>query len=420
MTTVNRLQTVRYALHTDNTTFNNTPGTLLPLQLVDDGASFLPRQRTPIERPLRSLGGRRFPHIYGAQDLADLVAVCEFKGVNNNTGGAVADWEAKMEQGYLLASLFGAVAPATTGSAPTVVTAGSSGSTGTLVVSSTVLVNGEVIAFPIDEGGYQIMRVASGGGTTTVVGSHQYYGTPTNGGTIIRLAVYTVDDDLTLHTHAFFSAEGENWRRDYFGCVPMSMSLAMPNTGLVQMTSTFSPTTWADVAEADPAFAAPTAGEPIVMDGVTFVLGTNTDGTMYRHLVGNLTINYSTGAAMRETASATNGKLGGVCGTGEGKMFSIEGEIEIGETDIGDLTAFTESDVTEATGIKQNGTNVQAGDISFTRRLALMVGAGRGRLMYVYLPEADFRASVVVSGALTKLRFTAMGTGAIPAVFAVG
>ena len=416
MTAVTRLQALRYALHTDNTTFDNTPGTLVPLQLLDDGASFLPRQRTPIDRPLRSLGGRHFPHVYGAQDLADLVAVCEFKGVNANTGGAVSDWEAKMEQGYLLASLFGAVATATTGSAPTVTAAGSSGSSGTLVVSSTVLVNGEVIAFPVDEGGYQIMRIESGGGTTTVVGSHDYFGTPTNGATVIRLGVYTVDDDLTLHTHAFMSAEGENWRRDYKGCVPLSMALALPNTGLVQMTSTFSPTTWADVAEANTAYAAPTAGEPIVMDGVTFVLGVaGGGGTMYRHLAGNLTINMTTGAAMRETASATNGKLGGVCGTGDGKVFTLEGEIEIGETDIGDLTAFNESDVTIATG-----TTSQAGDVSGTRKIALMVGTGAGRFMYAYLPEADFRASVITSGALTKLRFTASGTGAVPAVFAVG
>ena len=414
MTTVTRLQALRYALHTNTATFDNTPGTLYPLQLLDDGASFLPRQRTPIDRPLRSLGGRHHPHVYGAQDLADLVAVCEFSGVNSNTGGAVSDWEAKMEHGLLLKSLFGAVAPATVGAAPTVVTSGSSGATGTLVVSSTVLVNGEVIAFPVDEGGYQIMQIASGGGTTTVVGNHPFVGTVTNGATVYRMGVYTVDDDLTLHTHAFFSAEGENWRRDYFGCVPMSMALTLPNTGLVQMTSTFSPTTWTDVAEANTAYAAPTTGEPIVIDGVTMLIEFS-PGTLYQRLASNLTITLNNGAAMRETASGVNGKLGGVCGTGDGKTFTIEGEIEIGQTSVGDTVAFTDSDIIDVTG-----TEDQAGDVSATRKVVLMVGTGRGRFMYAYLPEADFRASVITSGALTKLRFTAMGTGAVPAVFAVG
>lgn len=409
MTQIVRLQALRYALHADNTTFSGTPGTLVPLQLMDDGASFLPRQRTPIERPLRSLGGRHFPHVYGTQDVADLVAVCEFKGVNSNSGGAVSDWEAKMEQGYLLASLFGAVAPATSGAAPTVAAAGHTPGSGILEVVGTTTSNGQVIAFSTDEG-MQIGRILSGGGTTTLTLSHKYNGTPTTSATVYRLAVYTVDDDLTLHTHAFFTAEGEAWRRDYFGCAPLSMALAMPNTGLVQMTSTFSPTSWSDVAEANTAFAAPTAGEPVVMDAISFIMDDND------YLVSNLSMSMTCGTAMRETASETNGRLGGVCGTGDGKMFTIEGEIEMSEVE---LASFYDR-VQDSTVADFTGTEDAAGDISATREISIMVGTGVGRLLYIHIPEADFRSSVVVSGAFPKLRFSARGTGTLPAIMAVG
>lgn len=408
MTQVTRLQALRYAAHASATGFDDTPGTLYPLQLLDDGASFLPRQRTPIDRPLRSLGGRHFQHIFGAQDIADVVAVCEFKGVNSNTGGAVSDWEAKLEQGPMLESLFGAPAAATSGTAPTIAAAGHTPATGTIEVVGTNTVNGQVIAFATSTG-WQMGRIASGGGTTTLVLDHRYFGTPTTGATVYRLGVYTVDDDLTLHRHLFFSAEGQDWRRDYFGCAPVSMQLALPNTGLVRMTSTFSPTTWADVAEADTAYAAPTAGEPIVMDGVTFLLNNS------QYLVSNLSISMTNGVTPRETASEVNGRLGGVCATGEGKRFMVEGEIEIITSALGDNATFTDDDIVTLTG-----TSSQAGDVSSTSEVALMIGTGVGRCMYVLLPEADFRTSAIVSGALTKMRFTAMGTGALPAILAVG
>lgn len=195
MTDVSRLSTLRYGLHSNAFTFTGTP-TLVPLRLTDDGASFLPRNRAPLMRNLRSLSGRRYAHARGVQDLADLSINTEFRGVNSNTGGAVSDWEAKMEQGYLLASLFGAVAPATTGAAVTAVTAGSSGATGTLVVSGTTLVNGQVIAFSTDAG-LQIARIASGGGSTTITLEHPFSGTVSNGSTVFRMAVYSVSDSVT-------------------------------------------------------------------------------------------------------------------------------------------------------------------------------------------------------------------------------
>jgi hypothetical protein len=410
MTDITRLQTLRYALHTNATTFTGTPGTLSPLQITDEGSSFLPRQRTPIDRSLRSLSGRRFPHVRGAQDVADVSVATEFKGVNSNTGGAVADWEAKMEQGYLLASLFGAVAPATTSTAPTVAAAGHTPASGILAVVGTTTANGQVVAFATSAG-LQIGRIESGGGTTSLTLQHPYTGTPTTSATVFRLGVYTVNDALTSHVHAFFTAEGEDWRRDYFGCAPMSMNIGIPNTGILTMSSVFSPTTWSDVAEANPAYADPTAGNPIVNDGAYFRL----DGTEY--LLRNASITYNCATAVRETATKANGKLGGVCGTGDGKSFMIEGELYISDSaTLGEI----QDNAGAPSLVNLLGSDVAAGQISTQREVALQVGTEIGGCMYALLPTADFRATVQTSGAFPVVRFTAMGTGALPAVLAVG
>jgi hypothetical protein len=410
MTDISRLQTIRYALHTNATTFTGTPGTLVPLQITDEGSSFLPRQRTPIDRSLRSLSGRRFPHVRGAQDVGDVSVATEFKGVNANTGAAVTDWEAKMEQGYLLASLFGAVAPATTSTASTVDTTGHTPATGVLqVVSGTNYAIGQVIAFATSAG-LQIGRVENKA-TNVLTLQHPYTGAPTTGATVFRLGVYTVNDAVTSHVHAFFAAEGEDWRRDYFGCAPMSMNIGIPNTGILTMSSVFSPTTWADVAEANPAYADPTAGNPIVNDGAYFRL----DGVEY--LLRNASITYNCATAVRETASKTNGRLGGVCGTGEGKSFMIEGELYI--SDSATLNEMQDNAGTPSL-VNVLGSDVAAGQISTQREVALQVGTEIGGCLYALLPTADFRATVQTSGAFPVVRFQAMGTGALPAVLAVG
>jgi hypothetical protein len=416
MTDVSRLSTLRYALQSSAVDFTSIPGTLVPLRPTDDGASFLPRMRSMIARNLRSLSGRRYLSARGAQDVADITLATEFKGVNSNTGGAVSDWEAKMEQGYLLASLFGAVGVATTGAAPTVAASGHSPSTGVLVVVGTTLANGNVIAFTTSETdpqGNQVIeigRIASGGGTTTVTLEHPYTGTPATGTTVIRGAVYTVSDTVTHHVHTFFAAEGENWRRNYLGCAPMSMALSVPNTGIVGMTSVFSPTSFTDAGENNPTHAEPTAGSPVVVDGARVWFG----GTSI--LARDISISYSCATTTRTAATRANGRLGGVQGTGDGKTFTIEFSFYLGDASIpGELPddggTFDLGDII--------GDDQQAGDIVTARKLSLQVGTEVGASFYAYLPEADCNVTTQHVDGLTMVKVVATGTGAVPAVFAV-
>lgn len=410
MTDVSRLSTLRYGLHSNAFTFTGTP-TLVPLRLTDDGASFLPRNRAPLMRNLRSLSGRRYAHARGVQDVADITVNTEFRGVNSNTGGAVTDWEAKMEQGYLLASLFGAVAPATTGAATTATTAGSSGATGTLVVASgSGISNGQVVAFATTTG-LQIARVESGGGTTTLTLSHPFEGTVSNGGTVFRLAVYSVSDSVTHHVHSMFAAEGEDWRRDYFGCAPMSMALALPNAGLVGMTSVFSPTSFSDVAEANPAHAEPTSGSPIVVDACKmWFAGLDV-------IARDISINYSCATTPRTASTRTNGKVGGVSGTGDGKTFTLEFSVYVGDGNLsGELTDGSTTPSLNAL----LGDSDSAGDIATTRKVSLQVGTEIGACMYAYMPEADCVVTTQHVDGLTVARVVATGTGSLPAILAVG
>ena len=409
MTDVSRLLTVRHALHTDSSTFTGTPGTLFPLRCTDDVAGLYPRNRVALARSLRSQGGRRYSHARGSQDVADITLATEFRGVDSNTGAAVAAWEAKMEQGLLLQSMFGAVAPATTGAAPTIAASGHTPLSGILAVAGLTTANGQVIAFATTTG-LQMGRILSGGGTTSLTLDHPYTGTPTTAATVFRMAVYTVADAVTHHVHVFLTGEGESWRRDYFGCAPMSMALSLASGQLVGMSSVFSPTSWADVAEADPAHAEPTAGSPIVADRVRLMI----DGVEY--FASNLSINYTNATQIRDVDTiGGNGRLGGVCGAGDGKSFTIEGEVLIGATS----PALT-GELADAAMVPLLGSDVNAGAVSTVREVALMVGSDVGAIMYALLPTADFVASTAIVNGLSRMKFTAVGTGALPAVLAVG
>jgi hypothetical protein len=411
MTDVSRLSTLRYALHTDASTFSNTPGTLLPLRITDDGAPFLPRQRTPIARNLRSLGGRRYSHVRGLQDVGDLTVPLEFRGVDTNSGGAVADWEAKMEQGQMLASMFGAVAVATTGAAPTVAAAGHTPGTGTLVVVGTTLANTDVIGFATSDG-FEVAKVSSGGGTTTITLEHPFTGTPTTGATVFRFANYLVADAVTHHVHAFFSAEGEHWRRDYFGCAPMSFSLEMSNAGVVSFSSVWSPTSWSDVADANPTHAEPVAGSPVVMDFARLWFGGSSMNAR------DFSLTYSNGMQVRRVDTEVNAKLGGVAAATGPKEFRLEFSVYVGATSLaGELQDSTGSPASLAALL---GSVDSAGDVSATREVALQVGTEVGACFYVHMATADCQVTTQIVDGLTMARVVCVGTGAVPGLLAVG
>ena len=394
MTDVTRLLDLKFGLHSSVTDFTSTPATVTTIQ---------PRSIPPVMRPSRefiarelySVDGRRFPHVRGRQALAAINCNMEMRGVNSNTGAAVADWEAKMEQGRMLAALFGAVATASTGAAPT-----ASGTAGaTLTVSTTVIVNGDIILFTTSAGTF-IRQVTSGGGTTTLTLDRAASGTAS--GTVIRLAQYSLATATTGHVHGYFRSEFENSRTDFYGCAAMSGELVIPNSGLVEFNSTWMPTSWADIAEANPTYAAPTAGNPIVSAGSSFYIGATS------YMVRNLRLRIDNGMSERTSTTGTNGVVGYVAAAAAVKSAILEGELYVGNN-TGSIGEVVDDSGTPALGAI-TGDADNAGVVAGTYDVALQVGVDAGASMYVRIPAADMTGTVQDGGGLKVLKFSAAAT----------
>lgn len=396
MTDVTRLTSLTYGINASATTIGTAPAAFATVLPRSSPTSFLPRSRQAIDRALYSVDGRRFLRVFGVKDIGELSLPIEMKGVNSNTGAPVGAWEAKMEQGNLLASIFGAVGIITSGAAPTV----TSGTGATLVVSTNVLADNDIILVTTSIG-TEARQIVSGGGTTTVTVDRNWVGTPTASSTVIRAGRYSISTSQTVHTPIWFNVEGENWRRRYQDCQPSSMVLNIPNAGLVEADFGFLPNDWDDQAEANPAFAAPTAGSPIVSGGSAFFIG----NTPFMLRNARLTVNI--GMVMRETTTGINGVRGGLATDKTNIM--LEGELYVGDNGgtIGELV----DDSGTPTLDSILGDGLATGAAPSALDLGLQVGTAAGAAMYLRLPAADFRsAGVREGGPFAVLPFQAFAT----------
>jgi hypothetical protein len=404
MSDVTRLTSLTYGLNASATTIGTAPGTFATVLPRSSPTSFLPRSRQAIDRALYSVDGRRFMRVFGVKDIGELQLPVEFKGVSGNTGAGITSaggWELVMEQGNLLASLFGSTAATTTvGAAPTV----TSGTGSSLTVSTNVLANLDIILVQTSIG-TEARQVVSGGGTTTVTVDRAWVGTPTASSTVIRAARYSVSTSQTIHTPVWFNCEGENWRRRYADCQPSSLVLNVPNAGLVEADFAFLPNDWDDQAEANPAFAAPTAGSPVVSGGSQFFIGANS------FMLRNARLTVNVGMVMRETTTGINGIRGGLATDKTNIM--LEGELYVGDNAgvIGDV-----SDDTGGAGVSPFlndilGDGSATGTAPSSVDVSLQVGTAAGAAMFLRIPAADFRsAGVREGGPFAVLPFQAFAT----------
>ena len=410
MSDVTRLLSLTYGINASNYTVGTAPGTFAPLLPRSAPATLFPRSRAKLERPLYSSAGISYAAAFGAKDLAAVTIPLQMTGVNNNTGAAVAGgvWETKMEAGNLLSSIFGASAAATAGAAPTV----SSASGTSLTASTNVLQNLDLVMVPTTVGN-EIRSVVSGGGTTSLVLSHPLLGTGSAGATIIRGARYSLNSAQTVHTPIWFDCEGENWRRRYRDCQPSSLTVNIPNTGIVEADFAFMPNDWEDLAEANPAYVAPTTGLPVVSAGSTFFIG-GTNAFMLRN--ARLTVNI--GMTMRESTTGANGVVGGLAVNKSQVM--LEGELYVGNTtgSVGNIV-----DDTGGTPQMENifGDQQGAGALPTLFDIMLSVGSTSGASIFIQMPYAEIRSTgVTESGPFAVLPFQAMaGSVTGPMTFGV-
>jgi hypothetical protein len=275
-----------------------------------------------------------------------------------------------------------------------------SGTGATLVVSSAVLANLDIILVTTSTG-VEARQVISGGGTTTVTVDRSWVGVPTASSTVIRAGRYSMSTSQTTHTPVWFNCEGENWRRRYQDCQPSSLVLNVPNAGLVEADFGFLPNDWDDQVEANPSFAAPTAGSPVVSGGSAFFIGS----TPFMLRNARLTVNI--GMVMRETTTGINGVRGGLATDKTNIM--LEGELYVGDNagTIGELV--DDSGTPTIDSILGDGLATGAAPSSLD--IALQVGTAAGAAMYVRLPAADFRsAGVREGGPFAVLPFQAFAT----------
>jgi hypothetical protein len=400
MTDVVRLFDLQFGLHSDVSDFSSTPGTvsrILPLRA--DG--LMPRQRTPIDRPLIASDGRRQKRVHGARDIGPINIGMEFRGMSNASGGAVTV-QSVMEQARMLDSFFGTAASAISGAATTA-TGGTPGSGTLTVTSGTNIANGDMVLFRTGSAtGPVVMReVVSGGGTGTLTFDSAYTGTPFATGTVYRAARWNLSTSTTHHTHGYFRAEGESFRRDYYGCFCDSMTLTIPDSGPVAFDTVWMPTDYADVAEANPSYSAPTAGQPVVASACDFRIA----GTAF--FLRNAKITLSNGAIPRASVTGPNGVQGYVAGNKTNVM--LEGEIYMG-----DGTSPSAGELRDGAGTPSLnsllGDTDDLGDEVTSRDISLAVGGAENAAFYVRIPAADIRGSVADSGGLAVYRFQAYAT----------
>lgn len=396
MTSLLRFLDVQCGLHANVNDFTTMPTLTRRLQLVGGGETLMPRKLQDISRnDIAALDGRGFTQLYGPLDLADVVPVLEWKGVNSNLGAGVAGaaWHDKVEQGELMTSMMGALPVTTTGAVPTVAASGHS--TTTLVFAAgTAPVAGEMILFPTSLGP-RIRAVVSVASQTATL-DRPYTGTPTSGQNIIRACRWDWAPGIANHTHVGFRAELPDVQADFVGCAPVSMALAVPTSGRLTSTFTFSPT---DVdgfkATASPSTTFPAAGNPLVGINAELFIGSEA------FVVDSLSLNVTTGNEPRTSPSSKNGRLGGIAAEKRGG-FTLTASIRNEPQARGGI----ERDTGTETLRTIMGNTLGAGAVSAERDVLLVIGRAAGAAMACRLPNAAVSVATAAVGSVAGINVT--------------
>lgn len=372
---MDQITDLKFGLHSSTTDFTSTPGTVSTLNALSHGLR--PRERSLIERPGFSADNRMLAPMNGVMDIGAFAVEMMFRGVSGNAGGAFTP-QSSMEQARMLDSIFGTAAAAITGSAATV----AGGSTPGLTASSTVVNDGDMILFQTSTGWFA-REVVSGGGTVNLVLDRAYTGTPTNGSTIYRAARWNGAPATIMHTHGYFRAENlvDNWRRDAFGCCAESMSLACAEGDVVRMSSSWRPNDVQDVAETDPSYSGPTAGDGIPCAGSWLWLGDTA------FLARGLRVEITNELAPRVTTQGTNGVLGYAV---RNKRYTVSGQLYIG-ANTGSIGELQDSAGTPS-AVDLMASSASAGSVRATYDLAVQLGARGTAALYARMPAASFSA----------------------------
>lgn len=382
--TVTRMISVQFAKHTDATTFSSsgigTPYFLEPTTMPDP----FPRDVERTERVLHRPSNHQLAEVRGRKNLDPIQIPLLLRGFSVNAGAAL-DAQTETEVGQLLDVISGGTSTDASGTATT--TTGGTGASSTLTVTSgTNVANGVGVLFQTD-GDPVVREVVSGGGTSSLTLDRDYTGTVTNGGVLARSCYWTFDPAVSRHTHGFLRLEGEDWRRDYTGCMS-DLQISVEEGQPATFSTSWMPSSWADNAEANPSFTAPTAGAYVM--GVNCGLWIGDD----KYMIKNASLECGHTIVPRVTMTASDGVLGYVV---TAKMPVIKCRVYHGTTSLGELADSTGNfSMNKAQALtNSSAASTSAGQIVSTYDIALQVGNIATGAMYVRMPAATVRGRMV-------------------------
>lgn len=387
--TISRIQSLQFGKHASTTDFTATPGTLVYLE--PQSADVMPRDRRRIERDQLRNDNDNAPEILGPKSTDAISVGLLLRGVSGNTGGALTSATAT-EVGPLLDCISGAAATDPSGAATTVT--GDTGSSSTLTVTSgTNVANGVGVLFDttVSSASVKVVReVVSGGGTGTLVLDRDWAdGAPGSDNVLYRSCYWTFSPATSKHTHGYIRAEGEDWRRDYSGAMS-SLTLSVTEGEPVAFSTSWMPTSWADTAEENGTFTAPTAGAYVM--GVDSGLWIGDD----KVLLKSAEVDFGHVIAPRGTVNGTDGLHGHLVTR---KQCVIKGRLYfgVGGLSFGELADSTGNiSLNKIQGLTTSGGSATtAGTVASTYDIALQVGNTATQAMYLRLPAATFRGRLV-------------------------
>jgi hypothetical protein len=396
---LSRMLTMKFAKHSSSTVFDSASiGTAFFLE--PESCEAMPRDTERLERNLYRGDNMEYASIRGTKKLDPVTMTLLGRGVNGNTGTSAFAAAEYTELGQLLDCVIGASTdPTSSGESAT----GGTGSSSQLTFASgTNYPAGCGVLFANTSGQVFARAIVSAAEPpTTVTLDRDFTGTAA-AATVVRGARWSLDPATSMHTHAYLQAEGENWRRNYSGCMS-GLDIDMPEGQPVKFNFSWQPTDWSDSAEANGSFTAPTAGDFIVNVGGLFYIG----NSAFLLKEAKLSLGYTIVA--RATQAGQNGVLGYVVTR---KMPVLSGKLYMGVN--ASLGEIADSSGTPSLNSMQ-GVDVNPGVVVTTRDISLQVGTGGattaatagGRSMYMRMPAAEFRAKLAAENGQEVIQFEA-------------
>jgi hypothetical protein len=402
MTDIQRMMHVQAGVASSATDLTTVP-TMSSIEVIE--ASVHPRDTMRLDRDLMRGDNMRHASLIGPKNLDEINLSMLMRGVSTNDGGAL-DPEDDTELGELFTSIFGVAGIAQSGAATTI--SGDTGASSILALTSgTNHLAGGGELFMDGNGDYIAREIVSVNSNDLTLDRTWTDGAPGSDAVPYRSVYWTLPAGTVQHLPTWIRGISTNWERTYAACTCTGCTIEVPEGGPVRVNTRWAPNDWSDTAVA-PSFSAQTAGDYVVGLNSALYVGNS------KLLVRNASLDLGLTAVPRTTINGTNGIHGHLVTRKEPVLnatiyFGGSG-LTFGEVvDTGG--GATDFDLNKIVGLENAaGTTLQKGQASATYDVALQVGAGPGRTMYVRIPAAEIRGRMEVDNGIEVVRLQIIAT----------